>query len=102
MLDLLEGSASDGGPTVTIDVDVFKDNGAARRRRGAEQPLGGPPVELGGASRPRDGGPGAAQGAAPGVPARGQRRGGGREPDEPAAAARAAPEPRASPSRGGG
>ena len=26
MLDLLEGSASDGGPTVTIDVDVFKDN----------------------------------------------------------------------------
>ena len=34
MLDLLEGSASDGGPTVTIDVDVFKDNfGAPPPRR---------------------------------------------------------------------
>ena len=39
MLDLLEGSASDGGPTVTIDVDVFKDNFGAPPPRVHQLPV---------------------------------------------------------------
>ena len=50
MLDLLEGSASDGGPTVTIGAACSR---TARRRRAAEQPLGRPAVGSSGASRRR-------------------------------------------------
>ena len=53
MLDLLEGSASDGGPTVTIDVDVFKDNfGAPPPRRSSLS--GGRRSSSSGASRRRE------------------------------------------------
>ena len=85
------GSASDGGPGHHRRRRV---QGQLRRRRRAEQPLGGRRSSSSGASRRRETADPAQLGAAPGVPARGTTRRRPR-PDEPAAAARAAPDPRA-------
>ena len=53
MLDMLEGSASDGGPTATIDVDIFKENfGAPPSRRSSLS--AGRRSSSGGSSRRRE------------------------------------------------